>query len=181
MSLHYSHRSALSIAGSSRRGAPAESRYQKMKTAWRFDNVAVQPRLIRPSFQGNLAMSVFKSGDLVVLKSGGPTMTVDAVNTSIFDDNKITGVVCAWFVGRKLERFRFEPGALEPANPREVSPASPHGDVCLESPEEYTVALDSMTGAMNTPPDRPEQAEVAKAAPKRHKGPAGSDTPKHTH
>jgi uncharacterized protein YodC (DUF2158 family) len=40
-----------------------------------------------------------KSGDLVVLKSGGPTMTVDTVNTDIFDDNKITGVLCVWFVG----------------------------------------------------------------------------------
>lgn len=126
-------------------------------------------------------MTVFKSGDLVVLKSGGPTMTVDAINTSIFDDNKITGVVCAWFVGQKLERFRFEPGALEPANPREMSPARPQSDVCHASPEEYAVALDSMTGAMNTRPDRHEQVEAAKAAPKRHKRPATTDIPKRTH
>ena len=45
-------------------------------------------------------MAVFKSGDLVVLKSGGPTMTVDTVNTDNFDDNKITGILCTWFVGQ---------------------------------------------------------------------------------
>ena len=40
-------------------------------------------------------------------------MTVDAVNTSIFDDYKITGIVCVWFVGEKLERVRFDLRALE--------------------------------------------------------------------
>ena len=62
-------------------------------------------------------MPHFKSGDLVALKSGGPAMTVDTVNTDIFDDNKITGIVCVWFVGEKLERVRFEQGALEHAQP----------------------------------------------------------------
>ena len=59
-------------------------------------------------------MTIIKSGDLVVLKSGGPTMTVDTVNTDIFDDNKITGVLCVWFVGEKLQRVRFDHGAIEP-------------------------------------------------------------------
>ena len=59
-------------------------------------------------------MTAIKSGDLVVLKSGGPTMTVDSVNTSILDDNKVTGIVCVWFVGERLERVRFEPDAIEP-------------------------------------------------------------------
>jgi len=51
---------------------------------------------------------LFKSGDLVILKSGGPTMTVDSVNTNISDDDKITGMLCVWFVGEKLERVRFD-------------------------------------------------------------------------
>ena len=71
-------------------------------------------------------MPHFKSGDLVVLKSGGPTMTVDTVNTDIFDDNKITGIVCVWFVGEKLERVRFDHRALEHAqtvDPKKQKPA----------------------------------------------------------
>ena len=40
-------------------------------------------------------------------------MTVDAVNTSIFDDDEITGIICVWFVGEKLERVRFDLRALE--------------------------------------------------------------------
>jgi uncharacterized protein YodC (DUF2158 family) len=67
-------------------------------------------------------MRVIKSGDLVVLKSGGPTMTVDTVNTDIFDDNKITGVLCVWFVGDKLERVRFDHRAIEPAAVQKASP-----------------------------------------------------------
>ena len=68
-------------------------------------------------------MPRFKSGDLVVLKSGGPAMTVDTVNTDIFDDNKITGIVCVWFVGEKLERVRFDHRALEHA--QTVGPKKP--------------------------------------------------------
>jgi uncharacterized protein YodC (DUF2158 family) len=67
----------------------------------------------------------FKPGDLVVLKSGGPIMTVDTVNTDIFDDTKITGILCAWFVGEKLERVRFDYRALEPAEGKTDEPVYP--------------------------------------------------------
>jgi uncharacterized protein YodC (DUF2158 family) len=123
-------------------------------------------------------MTVFKSGDLVVLKSGGPTMTVDAVNTSIFDDNKITGVVCVWFVGQKLERVRFEHGALDPAGPQHASQAMPRSEPCLETTEAYKVVLDSMVGAMNTPHDH---VEAAKAVPKRQRGTIRTEISKNTH
>ena len=75
-------------------------------------------------------MPHFKSGDLVVLKSGGPTMTVDTVNTDIFDDNKITGLLCVWFVGKKLERVRFDHRAVEHAQrvaPKKQKPAKTAG------------------------------------------------------
>jgi len=89
-------------------------------------------------------MTLFKSGDLVVLKSGGPTMTVDAVNTDIFDDDKITGIVCVWFVGEKLERVRFDHRAIEHAqNTRNAEEPS------LEATGDYKVVLDEMADAMN--------------------------------
>jgi uncharacterized protein YodC (DUF2158 family) len=72
-------------------------------------------------------MTVLKPGDLVILKSGGPVMTVDTVNTDIFDDDKVTGILCAWFVGNKLERARFDPEAIG----------------------EYKTVLEDMVAAMN--------------------------------
>ena len=59
-------------------------------------------------------MTVIKSGDLVMLKSGGPTMTVDTVNTDILDDNKITGVLCVWFVGENLSECGSITGLSSP-------------------------------------------------------------------
>jgi uncharacterized protein YodC (DUF2158 family) len=79
---------------------------------------------------------LFKSGDLVVLKSGGPTMTVDTVNTDIFDDNKITGMLCVWFVGEKLERVRFDHRAVEhvKVTPKKRKPAkAPKNDIVSTS------------------------------------------------
>jgi uncharacterized protein YodC (DUF2158 family) len=128
-------------------------------------------------------MAVFKSGDQVVLKSGGPTMTIDSVNTDIFDDNKITGVVCVWFVGTKLERFRFEHGAIQPASAPEapcgISPTEP----CLETTEDYKLVLDNMVGAMNTPPDHPplDQVAAVKSAPRRQKNAVRAEISKNTH
>jgi uncharacterized protein YodC (DUF2158 family) len=47
----------------------------------------------------------FKAGDVVVLKSGGPKMTVTRVEGS--------HVFCSWFVGTKSEKGNFPPDALE--------------------------------------------------------------------
>src|SRR6187549_268898 len=89
-------------------------------------------------------MILLKPGDLVVLKSGGPTMTVDAVNTDIFDDDKITGIVCVWFVGEKLERVRFDHRAID--HEQNIKCAE---EPSLEATGEYKLVLDGMTDAMN--------------------------------
>jgi uncharacterized protein YodC (DUF2158 family) len=93
-------------------------------------------------------MTVLKPGDLVVLKSGGPVMTVDTVNTDIFDDNKVTGVLCAWFVGDKLERARFDSGAIGLAPLQDVPPEKKE-TLPQEAIGEYRVILDEMAAAMN--------------------------------
>lgn len=102
-------------------------------------------------------MTALKPGDLVVLKSGGPVMTVDTVNTDVFDDDKITGILCAWFVGSKLERARFDPGALVPApspdaqtEKAEISP--------VENAGAYKAILDEMAAAMNDPAEASREA-----------------------
>jgi len=87
-----------------------------------------------------------------VLKSGGPVMTVDTVNTDIFDDNKVTGILCAWFVGDRLERARFDQAALAPAatcgNASEKAEAASQ-----EITGEYRTVLDDMLAALNDAPD----------------------------
>ena len=101
-------------------------------------------------------MTIIKSGDLVVLKSGGPTMTVDTVNTDIFDDNKVTGILCVWFVGEKLERVRFDHRAIEPAPLQKAS--SVKDERLEETTGEYKVVLDEMAAAMNIPADAENDA-----------------------
>jgi len=54
--------------------------------------------------------SEFKVGDIVMLKSGGPTMTISHI-----DENEYRGAVdirTTWFAGRKNEHGRFPPEAL---------------------------------------------------------------------
>lgn len=97
-------------------------------------------------------MTVFKPGNLMVLKSGGPIMTVDAVNTDIFDDNKVTGIVCVWFLGEKLQRVRFEQHAIEPARLQRNSSRKRKARL-EEATGEYKMALDEMVAAMNAPAD----------------------------
>lgn len=110
-------------------------------------------------------MTVFKPGDLVVLKSGGPVMTIDTVNTDIFDDSKITGVLCVWFVGTRLERVRFDHGAIEPVQAEKpVAPEAPSPETSVE----YKAVLDHMVDAMNLPADEAAKP-VAAAAPRKSK------------
>lgn len=46
----------------------------------------------------------FKLGTIVVLKSGGPDMTVESIGKN--------GVTCAWFVGKRLTRATLRPEML---------------------------------------------------------------------
>jgi uncharacterized protein YodC (DUF2158 family) len=55
-------------------------------------------------------MAEFKPGDLVVLKSGGPVMTVDSI-----DDLASLGIACVWFAGAKRETAYFRAESIEPA------------------------------------------------------------------
>jgi uncharacterized protein YodC (DUF2158 family) len=105
-------------------------------------------------------MTVIKSGDLVVLKSGGPTMTVDTVNTDIFDDDKITGVLCVWFVGEKLERVRFDHRAIEPVQLQHTSPGEKDARL-EETTGDYKIVLDEMVAAMNIPAGTERDASKA--------------------
>lgn len=108
-------------------------------------------------------MTALKPGDLVVLKSGGPVMTVDTVNTDVLDDDKITGILCAWFVGNKLERARFSPGALvaAPSTDAQTEKAETRP---VESAGAYKSILDEMAAAMNDPAQAPQEASKASTA-----------------
>jgi uncharacterized protein YodC (DUF2158 family) len=97
-------------------------------------------------------MTAMKPGDLVVLKSGGPTMTVDTVNSDIFDDDRITGVLCVWFVGEKLERVRFDHRAIELAPLPQASPRNTAAPP-EEASGDYKTVLDEMVTAMNVAAD----------------------------
>jgi uncharacterized protein YodC (DUF2158 family) len=112
----------------------------------------------------DLSMTVIKSGDLVTLKSGGPAMTVDTVNTDILDDNKITGVLCVWFVGDKLQRVRFDHRAIEPVSSAAIAPGKEAGPP-EETSGDYKTVLDEMVVAMNIPVDA--KREISRPAKRR--------------
>jgi len=59
----------------------------------------------------------WKIGDVVRLKSGGPSMTLQAIVPS-------GGVVCSWFDGGKLTSQSFAPEALVEASQPEVKVTS---------------------------------------------------------
>jgi uncharacterized protein YodC (DUF2158 family) len=116
-------------------------------------------------------MTVFRSGNLVVLKSGGPVMTVDAVNTDIFDDNKVTGVVCVWFIGASLQRARFERDAIEPAPLQNTASRKRKARPELIAGE-YMTVLDEMVTAMNAPADAASDGSSSQGRSARSDRPA---------
>lgn len=59
-------------------------------------------------------------GDLVHLKSGGPTMTVESVS----NEHNITLIDCVWFEGKKPYRQRFSPPALAKGQSSDDAPPS---------------------------------------------------------
>nr|DAR03073.1 MAG TPA: putative small protein [Inoviridae sp.] len=66
--------------------------------------------------------NLFNVGDIVKLKSGGPDMTVQAVEKSstgltIDAPREFNGYyTCQWFAGKKLEKGRFPEESLESVN-----------------------------------------------------------------
>jgi uncharacterized protein YodC (DUF2158 family) len=121
-------------------------------------------------------MWAIKPGDLVVLKSGGPAMTVDTVNTDIFDDHKITGLLCVWFVGDKLERVRFDYAAVEPARSQNAAPTKDERSL-EDAAGDYQVTLDEMVTAMNLPAE--DRVDTSEAVPKRPRTKATSKSRAH--
>jgi uncharacterized protein YodC (DUF2158 family) len=59
---------------------------------------------------------MFKRGDTVKLKSGGPVMTVTNVGKDMADEEKVW---VTWFNDKgELKQSSFEPETLEPASPK---------------------------------------------------------------
>ena len=117
-------------------------------------------------------MTQFKSGDLVVLKSGGPVMTVDTVNTDIFDDSKITGLLCVWFAGDFMHRVRFDYRAVRLVSARQEA----------EPPVESKTGNGAANGAAHAAaampaPLAPAAAAATEAPPVAAASEAAADAP----
>lgn len=65
-------------------------------------------------------MSEFRPGDVVVLKSGGPAMTVEEVGD--YDPiGPSPGLKCIWFEGKEKQTDVFSPHSVELHQPNELS------------------------------------------------------------
>jgi uncharacterized protein YodC (DUF2158 family) len=69
-----------------------------------------------------MAGEQFRPGDLVRLRSGGPSMTIESVGISSFTEEPT--VFCVWFDGKMKQRDNFAAEAVEatpkPSGPPEV-------------------------------------------------------------
>jgi uncharacterized protein YodC (DUF2158 family) len=62
--------------------------------------------------------ATYKTGDIVQLKSGGPTMTVSSVLDSVSAGDS-QNVKCQWFSGSKNQEAWFPEDSLEPGKVEE--------------------------------------------------------------
>lgn len=62
-------------------------------------------------------MSDWKAGDVVILKSGGPTMTVVSVGDFMMSAGLNPGVLCVWFSKEDRNESVFHPDALQRYEP----------------------------------------------------------------
>jgi uncharacterized protein YodC (DUF2158 family) len=77
------------------------------------DVVKIKAGMSTPSKQ------TFKTGDIVVLKSGGPEMTIQNPKLiGLRDKEWKGGYECQWFAGKKLETGVFPQDSLEIAVPK---------------------------------------------------------------
>jgi uncharacterized protein YodC (DUF2158 family) len=58
-------------------------------------------------------MAGFQKGDVVVLKSGGPMMTVNGIGNYVENGGPENGVGCIWFDGNKQSGSVFDAATLE--------------------------------------------------------------------
>lgn len=62
--------------------------------------------------------SIYKVGEIVKLKSGGPDMTVKNINKHFRDDTFSGTYDCQWFAGKKLDTGTFPQDSLVKVEPK---------------------------------------------------------------
>lgn len=55
----------------------------------------------------------FVVGDIVMLKSGGPKMTIEGIGNYLMSGGYKNGAKCSWFIDKKLERSTFDINSLD--------------------------------------------------------------------
>ena len=71
-----------------------------------------------------MAETVFKVGDVVRLKSGGPKMTVKEVTTASVSGTEIVNVRCIWFHDNKVGVEVFQQDVLKEATDDATVPSA---------------------------------------------------------
>jgi len=66
----------------------------------------------------NTKKALFKLGDSVYLKSGGPEMSIYDIHTKLSSDDFAGTYKCQWFAGKKLENGNFAEKSLTATNPK---------------------------------------------------------------